>query len=335
MPSALGDILGKPRGCEHACFSPAACCGLCWCSRTPLAPPASPAPPAELVAAAWSCASPGAGSCTGHLAQDGWRAWPVPWGPGKQPGTALPGAAGRVLGARCLDLGSGGEGFRGVCFTHPWGSCSNLQGSQSWQDPSLTCFGSRVPATRMENPHRGLCNHPWSSGLAPSTGEATGRAVLHNVGGGAPAETERRQQPDPGGAHAGSRERWAAVTSAAFRGFSYALAPRGVPGSPAAVSGAVSLASMRLFCPSAARRRCLGVGCGPTGDALRCERHGAAAGTFPSRCRGSADSKQAVRSSPWGFPALSRVIAKPRYPAREKIPAPCTPAPRGRPGGER
>lgn len=25
-----------------------------------------------------------------------------------------------------------------------------------------------------------------------------------------------------------------------------------------------------------------------------------------------------MRSSPWGFPALSRVIAKPRYPAREK-----------------
>lgn len=46
--------------------------------------------------------------------------------------------------------------------------------------------------------------------------------------------------------------------------------------------------------------------------------HGASGGTFPSRCRGSADSKVAVRSSPWGFPALSRVIAKPRYSACEK-----------------
>lgn len=46
--------------------------------------------------------------------------------------------------------------------------------------------------------------------------------------------------------------------------------------------------------------------------------HGASGGTFPSRCRGSADSKAAVRSLLWGFPALSRVIAKPRYSACEK-----------------
>lgn len=46
--------------------------------------------------------------------------------------------------------------------------------------------------------------------------------------------------------------------------------------------------------------------------------HGASGGTFPSHCRGSADSKVAVRSSPWGFPALSRVIAKPRRSACEK-----------------
>lgn len=45
---------------------------------------------------------------------------------------------------------------------------------------------------------------------------------------------------------------------------------------------------------------------------------GASGGTFPSCCRGSADSKVAVRSSPWGFPALSRVIAKLRYSACEK-----------------
>lgn len=222
-PSALGDVLGKPRGCEHACFSPAACRGLCRCSRTPLAPlPAL------------------------HLQQSSW----------------LQHGAVQALGlatARGIWHGVVGEP----------GPCRGDQGSR--QDPSLTCFGSPCACHEDGDPHRGLCNHPWSSGLAPSTGEATGRVVLHNVGGGAPAETERRQQPDPGGAHAGNRERLAAVTSAAFCGFSYAVAPRGVPGSPAAVSGAVSLASMRLFCPSAARRRCLGVGCGPTGDALRRE----------------------------------------------------------------
>lgn len=75
-----------------------------------------------------------------------------------------------MLGARCFALGSGGEGFRGVCFTHPWGSCSNLRGSQSWQDPSLTCFGSRVPATRMETLTVGSASIPAARGLPPALG---------------------------------------------------------------------------------------------------------------------------------------------------------------------
>lgn len=53
--------------------------------------------------------------------------------------------------------------------------------------------------------------------------------------------------------------------------------------------------------------------------------HTASGGTFPSRCRGSADSKVTAKALPWGFPALSRVIAKLRYPACKKslLPAHC------------
>lgn len=45
--------------------------------------------------------------------------------------------------------------------------------------------------------------------------------------------------------------------------------------------------------------------------------HGAPGGTFPSCFGGSADSKAPLRSLPWDFPALSRVIAKPRCSACE------------------
>lgn len=139
-------------------------------------PPASPAPPSELVAAARSLCKPwswilrgasGAGRLQSLARATGTGEAARPRAPARQ---SLPGGAGRVLGARHLALGSGGEGFRGVCLTRPWGSCGKLWGSRSWQDPSLTCFGSRAPDTRMEPLAVGCATVPGARGLPPAPG---------------------------------------------------------------------------------------------------------------------------------------------------------------------